>query len=89
MDGQVYRAHDRNGTGEACRSRFDTTSKFENRTWSTKERGDLFLHARVGYGEEQWLQEEFGLCVPDLRGVFTAMYRLVDVDRERRWAVRR
>jgi hypothetical protein len=42
----------------------------------------------VGYGDEQWLQEEFGLCVPDLRGVFTAKYRLVDVDRERRWAVR-
>ena len=31
--------------------------RIENRTWSTKSRGDLFIHAGVGYGDEQWLQD--------------------------------
>ncbi len=52
-----------------------------NRTWSTKSRGDLFIHAGVGCGDEQWLQEEFGLRVPPdpRRGDFVEMCRLVDV----------
>jgi hypothetical protein len=29
--------------------------RIENRTWSTKYRGDLFIHAGVGYGDEPWL----------------------------------
>lgn len=55
--------------------------RIEDRTWSTKCGGDLFILAEVGYGDEQELQEEFGLHVPpDLpRGAFVAICRLADV----------
>ena len=64
-------------------------TRIENRTWSSKSRRDLFIHAGVGYGDEQWLQEEFGLRVPPdpPRGAFVAMCRLVDVvtESDDRW----
>jgi hypothetical protein len=63
--------------------------RIENRTWSTKSREDLFIHAGVGYGDEQWLQAGFGLRVPPdpPRGAFVAMGRLVDVvtESDDRW----
>lgn len=53
----------------------------ENRTWSTKSRGDLSNHVGVGHSDEQWLQEDFGLRAPldPPRGACVAMCRLVDV----------
>ena len=62
------------------------SKRIENRAWSTTSRGDLFIHAGVGYGDGQWRQEAFGLRVPPdpPRGAFVAMCRLVDGGTEER-----
>ncbi len=49
--------------------------RIEKRTWSTKSRGDHFIHAGVAYGDERWLQVEYGLRVPPdpPRGAFVTI----------------
>ncbi len=57
------------------------TKRIENRVWSPKYRGTLFIHAGVGSGDREYVERLTGKPVPkDLpKGAFVAVCELADV----------